>query len=433
MIEDDPPREYGRLALDFGGVHLSYPSVSKVRYDQAQAVMKSWHVLLFLFSSTVFSQVTLVSPEEGRRALKELPAAPPAAAKTASRPPASSTPTTGPKRGTILPDTFAGWAGTAARTFGRYSAATLAGDEAPILVEYGYVGAERRQFTKESQTLSVEAVRLKDASGSYGLFTLYRGQDWTTRETGTEQLAWRGTDFLLRKEEVLVRASLQGRSSNARLSVAELRELAAGLETLGGGPLPPLRLYLPERGVLPESRKYILGPVALARLAPEIPAKLVDFEMGAEANLARYQFPGKPPLTLLLLSYPIAQLAASKMKAWQDLPAESSDSVAQQLYARRVGPLVGFVLGATEKSQADQLLNRISYTADVVWNEPVEEVTASDLAQLILNIIALIGALLAFALIAGLGFGFLRALLTQRYPGRFFAEETEIIRLNISH
>ena len=405
-----------------------------MRYDQAPAVMKSWHVLLFLFSSTVFGQITLVSPEEGRRALKELPAAPPAAAKPASRPPASSTPT-GPKRGTILPDTFAGWAGTAARTFGRYSAATLAGDEAPILVEYGYVGAERRQFTKESQTLSVEAVRLKDASGSYGLFTLYRGQDWTTRETGTEQLAWRGTDFLLRKEEVLVRASLRGRSSNVRLSVAELRELAAGLETLGGGPLPTLRLYLPERGVLPESRKYILGPVALARLAPEIPSELVDFEMGAEANLALYQFPGKPPLTLLLLSYPIAQLAASKMKAWQDLPAGSSDSVAQQLYARRVGPLVGFVLGATEKSQADQLLNRISYTSDVAWNEPVEEVTASDLAQLILNIIALIGALLAFALIAGLGFGFLRVLLKQRYPGRFFdrLEETEIIRLNISH
>ncbi len=96
---------------------------------------------------------------------------------------------------------------------------------------------------------------------------------------------------------------------------------------------------------------------------------------------------------------------------------------------------MGFVLGATEKSQADQLLNRISYTADVVWNEPVEEVTASDFAQLILNIIALIGALLAFALIAGLGFGFLRVLLKQRYPGRFFdrLEETEIIRLNISH
>ena len=99
---------------------------------------------------------------------------------------------------------------------------------------------------------------------------------------------------------------------------------------------------------------------------------------------------------------------------------------------------MGFVLGATEKSQADQLLNRISYTADVVWNEPVEpveEVTAAGLAQLILNIIALIGALLAFALIAGLGFGFLRVLLKQRYPGRFLdrSEETEIIRLNISY
>ena len=421
--------------MDFRGVRLSYPSVSKVRYDEVQTIMESWHVLLFLFSSTVFGQLTLVSPEEGRRALKELPAAPPAAAKTASQPPASSTPTTGPRRGTILPDNFAGWVGTAAQTFGRYTAATLAGDEAPILVEYGYVGAERRQFTKESQTLSVEAVRLKDTSGSYGLFTLYRGQDWTTRETGTEQLAWRGTDFLLRKEEVLVRASLQGRSSNARLSVADLRELAAGLETLGGGPLPTLRLYLPERGVLPESRKHILGPVALARLAPEIPSELVDFEMGAEASLARYQFPGKPPLTLLLLSYPITQLAASKMKAWQDLPAESSDSVAQQLYARRVGPLVGFVLGAMEKSQADQLLNRISYTADVVWNERVEKVDASSLAKLILNVFVLIGALLAFALIAGLGFGFLRVLLKQRYPGRFLdrSEETEIIRLNINY
>ena len=400
-----------------------------------RATMKSWLVLLVLFSSTAFSpasrQVTLVPPEEGQRALKQLPAAP----QTAGPPPAGSTATAGPRCGTLLPDNFAGWVGTAPETFGPYNAATLAGDAAPILLEYGYVGAERRKFTKSGQTLSVEALRLKDASGSYGLFTYYREQDWTIRKSGTEQLAWRGTDFLLRKEEVLVRASLQSDSPNARLSVADLDELAAGLETLGGGPLPTLKLYLPQRGVLPASRKYILGPVVFARLAPEIPSELVDFEMGAEASLARYQFPGKPPLTLLLLSYPITQVAASKMKAWQGSPAESGDAAATPLYARRVGPLLAFVLGATEKSQADQLLNRISYTADVVWNEPVEKVDASTFAKLILNVFALIGALLAFALIAGLGFGFLRALLQSRYPGRFFdrPEETEIIRLNINY
>ena len=401
-----------------------------------RATMKSWLVLLVLFSSAAFSQVTLVSPEEGQRAVKDLSAGPPGAEKTARPSPATSIPAARPRRGTILPENFAGWAGTAAVTFGPYNAATLAGDAAPILMEYGYVGAERRKFTKNGQTLTVEALRLKDASGSYGLFTFYRGQDWTTRETTTEQLAWRGTDFLLRREEVLVRSSLQGDSPNARLSLADLRELAAGLETLGGGSLPTLLLYLPQRGVLPESRKYILGPVAFARLAPEIPSELVDFEMGAEANLARYQFPGRPPLTLLLLSYPITQLAASKVKAWQGSLAESGDSLAPPLYVRRVGPLVALVLGAKEKRQADQLLNRISYTADVVWNEPVvEEVDASSLAKLILNIFVLIGALLAFALMAGLGFGFLRVLLKQRYPGRFFdrSEETEIIRLNISY
>ena len=397
--------------------------------------MKSWLVLLVLFSSAAFSpasrQVTLVPPEEGQRALKGLPATP----KTASPPPAGSTATAGPRRGTILPDNFAGWVGTAPETFGPYNAATLAGDAAPILLEYGYVGAERRKFTKSGQTLSVEALRLKDASGNYGLFTYYREQDWTIRESGTEQLAWRGTDFLLRKEEVLVRASLRGDSPHARLSVGDLGELAAGLETLGGGPLPTLKLYLPQRGVLPASRKYILGPVVFARLAPEIPSELVDFEMGAEATLARYQFPGKPPLTLLLLSYPITQVAASKMRAWQGAPVESGEAAATPLYARRVGPLLAFVLGATEKSQADQLLNRISYTADVVWNEPVGKVDASTFAKLILNVFALIGALLAFALIAGLGFGFLRALLQSRYPGRFFdrPEETEIIRLNINY
>ena len=156
--------------------------------------------------------------------------------------------------------------------------------------------------------------------------------------------------------------------------------------------------------------------------------------MGAEANLARYQFSGKPPLTLLLLSYPTPQLAASKVKAWQGSSAASSGSVGPR-YARRIGPLVAFVLGATEKSQADQLLNRISYTADLVWNEPVEESSEPTLAELILNTMTLIGALFAFALLAGLGFGLLRALLKRHYPGRFFdrPEEMEIIRLNINY
>ena len=82
------------------------------------------------------------------------------------------------------------------------------------------------------------------------------------------------------------------------------------------------------------------------------------------------------------------------------------------------------------------MLESVSYQAQITWHE---RVTPSDDAQswarFLLSSFMLIGALFLFALITGLGFGFLRVLLKRRYPNRFFdrPEETEIIRLNINY
>ncbi len=393
--------------------------------------MKRGFALLVFLTSAAFAQVTLVSPEEGKRALKSLPSAPPRAAAPAPlTPPAAPR----PRRGSILPDSFAGWTGSAPQRFGQYNAAALAGDDAPLLVEYGYVGAERRRFTKGQQVLNVDAVRLKDSSGSYGLFTYYRGEDWETRDTGKEHIGVHAGQLLLRKDEVLVRASLGGGPEGLRLKDADLRELIAQLETDGGGPLPNLPLYLPENGLLPKSRKYILGPLAYSRLARNLPPELVDFEMGAEANLARYQLPRKPPLTLLLLSYPTSQLAAAKIKALEQTPVLGENGPLT-FYARRTGPLLSFVSGASSKAEADLLLERITYTADITWNQPVEKNNEPTLGELILNIVKLIGALFAFAFVSGLAFGLIRVVVKKRYPNRFFdrPEDMEIIRLNITY
>ena len=220
-------------------------------------VLVSLVLLRALWCTTAPGQVTLVSPEEGRRAIKNLPPAPPRAVSPAvpAPPPAAALVSAArPARATILPERFGGWIGGPTQTFSPFNAATFSGEVAPVLVEYGYSGGERRRYSRGAQTLEMDALRLKDSSGSYGLYTFYRGEDWETRDNGREQIAFRGGELLLRKEEVLVRASLSGGSPGARLNDADLRELISQLETNGGGPLPTLPLYLPQNGLLRKSR-----------------------------------------------------------------------------------------------------------------------------------------------------------------------------------
>ncbi len=383
--------------------------------------------LLLLVAGLALGQVTLVSPEEGKRALENLPPAP-ASQKAGAKP----APIPRPRRGSMLPDRFAGWVSADTERFGPYNAATIAGKDAPVLVEYGYRGAERTTYRRNEQTLTVGAIRLQDSSGSYGLYTFYRGEDWETRDLGEEQIAARGGDLLIHKQEILVRASLS--DPGARLSPDEVRELRAELEVNGGGPVPTLPRYLPEKGLLPKTRKYLLGPEALARAAPDLPTALVDFQMGAEAELARYRLPGKPPMTLLLVNYPTPQIAAVKLKTWQQLPSPGADPITTLLYARRSGPIVAFAKAA-DKRDAKDLLEAISYSAQITWNERVEGDDAPTWARFLINLFVLIGTLLGFALLAGLGFGLLRVVLQRRYPNRFFdrLEETEIIQLHINY
>lgn len=386
-------------------------------------------VLLLFLSSAAFCQVTLISPEEGKRALKNLPPQP---AKPATAAPA--TPASRAKPAGILPDSFNGWAGVSKQVFGPYSAATLAGDLAPFLVEYGYVGGERRQFQKDHQTLAVDALRMKDSSGSYGFFTFSRGEGWTTSEAGQGQIARQRRELLARKGDVVIRASLPEGSRIPQLSDDDVHELLAQLGTQGGGPLPTLPQHLPARGLVRNSSTYIMGPAVFDRLVKNFPSVLIDFDMGAEAELARYEPPGSAPVKLLLLSYPTPQMAAAKLKEWKQTPPIPGDA-AGPLYSRRAGPLLAFVLGGSQ-SEADGLLSSVSYEAQVTWNQRVERPDdALTFARLILNIFLLIGVLLLFALAAGLGFGLLRVVLQRRYPNRFFdrLEETEIIQLNINY
>ena len=361
------------------------------------------------------AQMQLISPEEVHR-LSQAPATP--------RKP----------RAALLPARLRGWTPGPAETFGAFNASTLAGGDAAVLVEYGFEGAERRTFTRGPQSLVVEALRFRDSSGSYGAYSFYRDEEWETRD-GPWQIAVRGSEVLLRKDEAVVRARLAGGGILAGADVDGLAEVVA---TAGGGPLPSLPTFLPEKGLRSRTRKYILGPVALKRIAPDLPPSLVDFDMGAEAVLASY----RGGLAMLLVSYPTPQLAALKIRSWQQSTAASGSSLSSPsslpvtlLYARRIGSLVSFVTGASSQAQADSLLQAVNYSVQIMWNERVPKAPPMSLAQFFIGVAQLIGVLVLFAMGAGLGFGLLRVFVQNRYPNLIFErpEETEIIRLNIRY
>jgi hypothetical protein len=177
-----------------------------------------------------------------------------------------------------------------------------------------------------------------------------------------------------------------------------LAELAdAGLPHVSHGSLPTLGTYFPAKNLLPNSERYILGPVGLAANAPEIPAQDALFDFGTEAELARYRTPGGPA-NLLVFSFATPSLARQQLPQFQKIANAA---------VKRTGPLVVVALGAS--SANPQLLNAIDYQAVVAMNEkPPEkplELKPESAGKMVLSIFSLAGLLLVFCLLSGLAVG----------------------------
>ena len=104
------------------------------------------------------------------------------------------------------------------------------------------------------------------------------------------------------------------------------------------------------------------------------------------------------------------------------------------VFARRSVSLLAIVLGTSSKKTADALLEPIHYQSELTWNEPSFTATDLPLPLMIVQIFYGIGALLMFALAAGIGYGGLRVVLKKLMPGRFFDrdETVGIVQLGIS-
>ncbi len=327
----------------------------------------------------------------------------------------------------LLPDIFAGWRISSPQI----STSPAAADPvyADVLKEYGFTDFESATYTKSDRKLTIKAARFKDASGAYGAFTFYKTPQMLVEKIG-DQAASDNTRVLFYRGNVLVTADLDRVTAT---SAGELRELAGMIPLPRGSArnLPTLPQYLPRQGYVPNSAKYVIGPLALAAVNAPVPASLVDFSAGAEAALGQYNS-GEGTGTLMLISYPTPTIAAARLQAIAAAHPDNPTGNAPPFVSKRSGPLVAVVTGAISPREAKSLLASVNYEADVTWSQSTGQ-GRENVGSLLVSLFVLTGIILGLALVAGVAFGGVRILLKRLYPDRFFdrSQDVEIIELKL--
>ncbi|HKT89253.1 MAG TPA: DUF6599 family protein [Candidatus Sulfotelmatobacter sp.] len=339
----------------------------------------------------------------------------------------------------LLPPTFAGW-----QLQGSVHASTDPGAADPtnaaVLKEYGFTDLASATYTRDDgRTLKIRAARFADASGAFGAYTFYLQPDMTREQIG-DQGSSLGNRVLFYRGYILIDAQF---SQETAMSGAELRELAGALPRPAGssGNLPSFIQFLPRRDYIPNTQKYVMGPLALAAISAPVSAGSVDFSSSAEVSLAQYNTPSGPA-TLTLISYPTPQLAADHLRkidaahqiAVQPQNGISSVSGSGTFFDKRTGPIVAIATGGISDSDAKSLLGMVNYEATVTWNTPTGNKDVHDLYMLILNVVVLCAILGGLAIIAGVAFGGFRILMKRLYPDKVFdrPEQMEFISLHLT-
>ncbi len=263
----------------------------------------------------------------------------------------------------------------------------------PLWNEYGLQDGETAEYTAGGGGHFVAtAWRFRDPTGAFAAFQWQCPAD-AQPSTLAEISAQTDTDVWL------VFGNYLFRFEGWKPSVEELAPLLNAAPLLDQSSLPPLTGYLPEQNLIPNSRRFILGPVSLARFKPLISPATAAFHYGTEAQVARYTSPAGE-IELCLLSYPTPQIARERLAEFQKLPGAM---------VKRSGPLLAVIFSPPDPNEAERILSKVQYQATIAWSEYVPT-QRDNIGDLVITAFVLTGLLLLFALISGLAFGGVRFL-----------------------
>ena len=196
--------------------------------------------------------------------------------------------------------------------FVRKSVEPVEAQEPELSAEFGFEEAEQAVYaTPDGRSARIQATRYYDDTGAFSAFQWFKPEEGEWETYGKR--AWKGPDsILIQLGNYLVEMSGDAPvDEHVELMLAFLPKIRVTVD-------PPVLAYTPKQETGDGSERYILGPVALERLAPEISPSTAGFHFGAEAHYAEYSTPAGPT-RMLLFSYPTPQMAREQVEAFRAL------------------------------------------------------------------------------------------------------------------
>jgi len=296
--------------------------------------------------------------------------------------------------------------------FAKSSPKALSVADQALYNEYGLVAAEQAEYSKADQHFTATAWHMRDSTGAFAGFEALRPPGAV--QNSPAQLAARTSDGM-----ILAFGNYVFQFTGNVPKQDDLEELYNQVPELEQAALPALPGFLPREKMIPNSERYILGPVSLQRFEPRIAPSVAAFHLSAEGQLATYQSP-KGPMTLVVFAYPTPNIARERYQEFQNLPGA---------VAKRTGPLVGVILQPPDLDAAERVLGGLRYEAKLTLNEKVPQDESKGFAKLILNIFAVSGVLVGLSILLGIAFGGFRAVLKKMGFVRQDEEEMTVLHL----
>jgi len=290
----------------------------------------------------------------------------------------------------VWPDNFG--------VFHRTAAQPAQVSDRPLWDEYGLQLAEQAKYESGSSQFTATAYQLQDSTGALGAFYWQRPVGAKVSALGKLAVETPDSVMLAHGNYVLF---FQG----YKPAVAEIDNLYQTLPKLDLSPLPALSGYLPENKLVPNSERYITGPVGLDKFFAGIPPSTAAFHVGAEVQLGSF-LTQTGEMKLAIFSYPTPQIARERLVDFQRISGA---------IAKRTGPLVAVILAPANPDDAERLLAQVRYEPSITWSERVPT-RRDNIGNLVINAFELIGILLAFCVVAGLSYGGVRSLLRRGGP-----------------
>jgi hypothetical protein len=295
--------------------------------------------------------------------------------------------------------------------------------------EAGLLQRMARTYSDGKNQVTVTVAEFRDPSGAYEGYTA----DLNPRMEGSTAgpiSAADGDKLMLELGAFLIQIS-----GSKNIGEADLQSLIKELRShADNSPLPPVRAYLPEQGLIDGTQRYAQGAAGFTNAVnslghPELSAISSDlgFATGAEPEVMAAQYAAGPNrAVLILVAYPNPQLAEQHLRHLL--------GVVPAGVIERKASLLSLVIAPSSSAYSARLRQSINYDTQITWNEPSTTATDPPITSTIVKIFIGTGVFMLVAVVLGVAFGGVRVLTKKFFPGKVFdrPEEMDVLQLGLS-